>query len=248
MNKLAAQLGSTVRAVAYDRPGFHNGCLILFHQLTDLEARGISVSMLPMAIDADVVDPDNAMEAAIRQARLIDLDSFVHVEVRITDDFADFVTQLCPMNEREPLIIMVGGEEQHCYPEGRAKLIHAVRAFDGALLPIGSEYRVAWTDPCARLATLALENGTPVAMASATALIVTEIPAEVRAASENCEPIPPFHLRDMDDDMLDEYGSFLSYDQALQALKRAVAERVEAVQLINGYGNTVTSLDPDGGD
>ncbi len=33
VNTLAAQLGSPVRAVAYDRPGFHNGCLILFHRV-----------------------------------------------------------------------------------------------------------------------------------------------------------------------------------------------------------------------
>ncbi len=203
--------------------------------------------MLPVAIDAEVVEPDAAMEKAIRQARFIDLDSFVHVEVSIADDFADFVTHLCPMDERNPLIVTVGGEQQHCYPQGRAKLVHEVRAFDGALLLPGGEYRVTWIDPFARLAALASENGTPVAMASATALVVTEIPAEVRAASENCEPIPPFHLRDLEDEMLDEYGRFFSYDQALHALERAAAEYGEGVQLINGYGNTVASLGPEGG-
>ena len=43
VNALAEQLGSTVRAVAYDRPGVHNWCLILFHQVSDLEAHGINL-------------------------------------------------------------------------------------------------------------------------------------------------------------------------------------------------------------
>lgn len=121
------------------------------------------------------------------------------------------------MDERELLIITVGGQPQHCYLKGRAKLIPEVRAFNGALLPPGGEYWVTWIDPFARLAAIALENGTPVAIASAAAVVVTEIPAAVRAESANGKPISPFHLRDMDDEILDGYDCFLSYDQALLA-------------------------------
>ena len=185
------------------------------------------------------------MEKPFEQAGLIDLDSFVEVKVSISDDFADFAANLRPVYEGEPLIVTVGGQPQHCYPDGRAKLVHEVRAFDGALLPTGSEYRVTWIDHYARLAALAMDDGTNIAIACATALLVTEIPAEVRAESENCEPIPPFHLRDMDDECLDEYGTLLNYEDALQALRQAVQERGESIQVINGYGNTVTSRDPD---
>lgn len=245
VNALAEQLRSEVRAVAYDRPGIHNWCLILFHRLSDLEAQGICVYALHVEIDAAEVEPDEAMDEAIRQACLMDLDSFVEVRVSIGAEFADFVANLRPVQEGEPLIVTVGGQSQHCYPDGRAKLVHEVRAFDGALLPSGGEYRMTWIDHYAHLAELASEDGTNIAIACATALVVTEIPAEVRAASENCEPIPPFHLRDLDDECLNEFGSLFNYEDALKALDQAVQERGTSVQLVNGYGNTVTSQDPD---
>lgn len=245
VNSLAAQLGSAVRAVAYDRPGVHNWCLILFHQVSDLEAHGINLLTLHVEIDAEVVEPDEAMEEAIRQACLIDLDSFVEVRVSISDEFADFAANLRPVYEGEPLIATVGGQPQHCYPEGRARLVHEVRAFNGALLPIGSEYRMTWINHFEHLVELATDDGTNIAFACATALVVTEIPAEVCAESENCEPIPPFHLRDMDDECLDKYGTFFNYDDVLQALRLTVQERGESIQVINGYSNTVTSRDPD---
>lgn len=245
VNALAAQLGSGVRAVAYDRPGVHNWCLILFYRVCDLEANGIHLLTLHVEIDAAVAESDEAMEEAIRQVDMFDLDSLVEVKVSIADDFADFVANLRPVYEGEPLMVMVGGQPQHCYPDGRAKLVHEVRAFDGALLPPGSEYRVTWIDHYARLAALAGNDGTNIAVATATALVVTEIPAEVCAESENCEAIPPFHLRDMEDERLDDYGTVLNYEDALQALRRAVQERGESIQVINGYGNTVTSRDPD---
>ena len=70
VNVLAEQLGSGVRAVAYDRPGVHNGCLILFHRFSDLEAQGICVYALHVETDAAEVEPDEAMDEAIRQAHL----------------------------------------------------------------------------------------------------------------------------------------------------------------------------------
>jgi hypothetical protein len=245
VNTLATQLGSAVRVVAYDRPGVHNWCLILFHQASDLEAHRINLLTQHVEMDAEVVEPDEAMEEAIRQACLIDLDSFVEVRVSMSDDFADFAANLRPVYEGEPLIVKVGGQPQHCYPDGRARLVHEVRAFDGTLLPTDTEYRLTWIDHYARLAALAKDDGTNIAIACATALVVTEIPAEVCAESENCEPIPPFHLRDMDDECLDKYDTFFNYDEVLVALRLAVKERGESIQVINGYSNTVTSRDPD---
>jgi hypothetical protein len=82
-------------------------------------------------------------------------------------------------------------------------------------------------------------------MTAPDALIVIEIPSEIRADSENCDPIPPFHLRDMDDETLDEYGEFFDWNAAQTAMQRAAQELDQSVQIINGYGNTVTSCDPD---
>ena len=45
--------------------------------------------------------------------------------------------------------------------------------------------------------------------------------------------------------MLDDWGVFFDYESALAALPRAANQRGEAVQLINGYGNTVLSSDPE---
>ena len=185
------------------------------------------------------------MEEAIQQTDLMNLDDFVEVKVSITDEFTDFLLNLRPVNEDEPLIVTVSGQPQHCYPAGKAKLVHEVRAFDGSLLPSGSEYHLTWIDHYACLAALAGEDDTKnIAIVDAAALMVTEIPAEVRSYSTNCDAVPPFHLRDLDDETLDGYGTFLNLDDALQGLRRAVGERMETIQIINGYGNTVTSLEP----
>src|SRR4051794_25024654 len=70
VNVLAAQLGSTVRAVVYDRPGIHNSCLILFYRVSDLEAHNISLFTQPIEMDVDAAEPDELMEEAIQQADL----------------------------------------------------------------------------------------------------------------------------------------------------------------------------------
>ena len=70
----------------------------------------------------------------------------------------------------------------------------------------------------------------------------------MRAESENCDPIPPFHFRTLDDETLDDWGVFFDYESALAELPRAANQRGEAVQLMNGYGNTVLSSDPEGGE
>jgi hypothetical protein len=249
VNALAAQLGSIVRAVTYDRPGIHNSCLILFYRVSDLKAHNISLFTQPIEMGIGSAEPDELMEEAILQADLMNLDDFVEVQVSITDKFTDFLLNLRPVNEDEPLIVTVSGQPQHCYPAGKAKLVHEVRAFDGSLLPSGSEYRLTWLDHYACLAALAGEDDAKnIAIVDAAALVVTEIPAEVRSKSVNNEPIPPFHLCDLNNEILDDYGTFLNLDDALQGLQCAVRERMQTIQLTNGYRNAVTALAPGEGD
>ncbi len=82
INRLAEQRGSTVRAVAYDRPGMHNWCLVTFR-----------VAGTP---DGTEVLPDDQMDTAIEQALDLDLDGFVPVVVAIHADFARFLADLTP--------------------------------------------------------------------------------------------------------------------------------------------------------
>lgn len=248
VNRLAEQLSSSVRATAYDRAGVHNWCLILFYSANDLTGRTPDELTEPLDVPAEeVLDPDEAMEEAIRQAYLLDLDSFVQVSVDLSDDFDAFVTALYPVNEGDPLVAEVNGQPQHIYPGGRVRLVREVKAFDGTALAVGSECAVTWIDHHPPLVGLTERPNDPVvAMTPPDALIVIEIPAEIRAESENCHPIPPFHLRDLDDETLDEYGEFYDWNAAQTAMHRAAHELGKSIQIVNGYGNTVTSCDPDG--
>jgi hypothetical protein len=247
VNQLAEQLGSRVRATAYDRAGVHNWCLILFYDVNDLAGRVPDELAEPLDVSGrEVLEPDEAMDEAIQQAYLLDLDSFVQVSVDLSDDFADFVAALYPVSEGDPLVAEVNGQPQHIYPGGQVRLVREVKAFDGTMLAVGSEYAVTWIDHHPPLAGLAAQSGDPVcAMTAPDALIVIEIPSEICAESENCNPIPPFHLRDMDDETLDEYGEFFDWNAAQTTMQRAAQELDQSVQIINGYGNTVTSCDPD---
>lgn len=248
VNQLAEQLNSSVRAVAYDRAGVHNWCLILFYGVKDLAGRTPDELTEPLdGSGGEVLDPDEPMEEAIRQAYLLDLDGFVQVSVDLSDDFDTFVTALYPVNEDDPLVAEVRGQPQHVYPGGRVRLVREVSAFDGTVLAVGSEYTVTWIDHHPPLAGLAAQSGDPVfAMTAPDVLIVVEIPSEIRAASDKGDPIRPFHLRDMDDETLDEYGEFFDWNAAQVAMQRAAQELGKSVQIVNGYSNTVTSCDPDG--
>lgn len=246
VNKLAEQLGSGVRAAAYDRFGVHNWCLILMHSLSDLQAHGIQDFTTHTDIPAETTEADEAMEEAIRQADELELDSFVEVMVTLTDDFEDFVKELRPIKEGDPLIAEVNGEAQHFYPGGRVRLVQEVTAFDRSALPVGSEYIIAWVEHRAWLLSIAPASGdNPIAFAPAASAVVLEIPVEIRAESEDCAAIPPYHLCNLADDILDAYGSFYTLAEAQTAVQRAAQETGETVQLVNGYGNTVTSCEPD---
>lgn len=247
VNKLAEQLNSGVRAAAYDRAGVHNWCLILLYDVKGLTSRTPDELTEPLDISAgEVLEPDEAMGEAIRQAYLLDLDSFVQVSIALSDDFADFVTALYPVNEGDPLVAEVNGQPQHIYAGGRVRLVRDVKAFDGTTLPVGGEYAVTWIDHYPPLAGLAAQSGDPVfAISAPDALMVVEIPSEIRVASENGDAIPPFHLRDLEDETLDGYSVFYDWDAAQTAMRRAAEELGLAVQIVNGYSNTIASCDPD---
>ena len=159
VNRLAEQLESAVRAVAYDRPGVHNPCLVLFYRLTDLTAYGIKDFTEPADFVAEIVPLDEAMDEAIEQAHLLDLDQFVVVSVSVTQRFESFLADLRPVNEDDPLMVTVNGQPQHLHLEGKAKLVQETRAFDGRALAADSEYRILWLDHYARLVGLAVEEG-----------------------------------------------------------------------------------------
>ena len=130
VNQLAEQLSSGVRATAYDRAGVHNWCLILFYDVNALSGRTHNELAEPLDIAADeVLEPDEAMSEAIRQAYLLDLDSFVQVSVDLSDNFGEFVAALYPVNEGDPLVAEVNGQPQHIYPGGRVRLAREVNAF-----------------------------------------------------------------------------------------------------------------------
>ena len=183
----------------------------------------------PLDLSAEeVLEPDEAMNEAIRQAYLLDLDNFVQVSVDLSDDFGDFVAALYPVNEGDPLVAEVNGQPQHIYPGGRVRLAREVNAFDGTLLPVGGEYAVTWIDYHPPLVGLAAQLADPVlAITAPDALVVVEIPSEIRAASENREPIPPFHLRDMDDETLDGYGEFYDWNAAQTAMRASTGNWVK---------------------
>jgi len=247
VNQLAEQLGSGVRAAAYDRAGVHNWCLILFYAVNDLSGRTPDELAEPLDLSSpEVLEPDEAMDEAIQQASLLDLDSFVQVSVDLSDDFERFVAALYPVNEGDPLVAEVNGQPQHIYPGGRVRLVHEINAFSGALLLVGGEYVVKWIDHHPPLVGLAGQSSDPIcAMSAPDALMVVEIPSEIRAESESSDPIPPFHLRDVDDETLDGYGVFYDWNDAQIAMRRSAQEQGQSVQIVNGYSNTVTSCDPD---
>lgn len=123
VNRLAEQLNSDVRAVAYDWMGLHNYCLILFHRLADLKDIPVAQYTEHVAIDAPVVQPDEAMQDAIGYAHDAELDNWVVVSVEVDPDLEDFMEQLKPINADTPLILTVAGESQHFYQDGQIQII-----------------------------------------------------------------------------------------------------------------------------
>lgn len=85
VNRLAEQWGSAVRAIAYDRPGMHNWCLIVFRDAHNL--------------DGEEVAADLALDSAIDQAHTLDVDDYLRVRVTVDPSFDLFLYTLRPRPE-----------------------------------------------------------------------------------------------------------------------------------------------------
>ena len=88
VNLLAEKLGSMVRVFAYDRPGMHNGCMVLRILLRDLNRLKVPSDALETGdfrLPQDWKEPaaDELLNEAIRQAYDMDLDDQVSTTVRI---------------------------------------------------------------------------------------------------------------------------------------------------------------------
>jgi hypothetical protein len=105
VNRFAEQLDSQVRAVAYNRFGVHNFCLVIFHNLTDLQEVLVEQYTEHVDIRAEVVEPDEAMREAIWQAQTRELDDLIEVTVAIAPGLEDFLNELKPDDADSPLIL-----------------------------------------------------------------------------------------------------------------------------------------------
>ncbi len=99
INCLAKRLGSSQRMVAFDRFGMHNTYLILLYPKPQLDEAGVAPDTYHRHTDIPP-DPlgesqaDAAMQQATREASMLDLDSYVLLEVTIADDFDSFLSEL----------------------------------------------------------------------------------------------------------------------------------------------------------
>jgi hypothetical protein len=103
VNTIANGLESSVRVVAWDRPGVHNPYLIVFFERDLLASLGDFDYARPEQWPLDVYRaleqaqeaiPDEAMQDAIQRAEEDDLDQYVIVTVSIDPSFEDYLNDL----------------------------------------------------------------------------------------------------------------------------------------------------------
>ena len=92
LNHLLPQFGSGVRAVAYDRPGMHNSCMILFVSQTffDPLASADVLSGDVSVPDDGFADPDEGYDQAVTYLDDNDIDvdqEFLQVSVKIRESW-----------------------------------------------------------------------------------------------------------------------------------------------------------------
>jgi len=90
INRLARKRGSKVRLAAYDRPGMHNGYLIVrvpVDLVAKVPPRKLCLGQFRggwhCPDTAPDPDPDDAMDEAIQEAFGADLDGLVETQVRV---------------------------------------------------------------------------------------------------------------------------------------------------------------------
>lgn len=86
INKLAKKHNSAIRLIAYDRPGMHNWCMVLFvPEDTMYIDRNAETSKLSL---------DEGMLTAIDAADAMNLDRFVETKVAIKRSFGSFLKEI----------------------------------------------------------------------------------------------------------------------------------------------------------
>jgi hypothetical protein len=88
VNRLAEQLGSVCRVVAYDRLGMHNWCLILYvpaEEIVGMDIEDLVTDSGGKRRPQSEVDPDTAMMDAVDQAQELDIDGFLTCEVSLPE-------------------------------------------------------------------------------------------------------------------------------------------------------------------
>jgi hypothetical protein len=188
VNRLAEQLDSQVRAVAFNRTGLHNFCLILFHWGDDLKDIPAEQYTDHVDIRAAVVEPDAAMQEAIYQAHELGLDQWVVVTVEIDPDLDDFIHDLKPVDESGPLVVTVLGAPQTLYQQAQVEIIspswlaeHHINAEDNTFTVYTIYYRdemVTLHSPDGRLITV------PANLLRATAIPDTDHPKNPDPSAE----------------------------------------------------------------
>ncbi len=86
VNAIAAELCSTVRAVAYDRPGMHNWCLILFYPAKETAAwtdEQFTCGDPPDICEDILPETDDEMVTAIEKACEMRIDDYLTVRVSL---------------------------------------------------------------------------------------------------------------------------------------------------------------------
>lgn len=81
LNVLLARHESQARVVAYDRPGFHNSCMIVLVTKGCHEQFGMQA--VEQGLEEHLAEPDDAYYAAVEEAEELSLDQYVKVHVEI---------------------------------------------------------------------------------------------------------------------------------------------------------------------
>jgi len=98
VNRIAEQLDSKVRAVAFD--GIPNHCQIIFHKLEDLNQSNIAPerymdkNIQSIDEEIEIVAPDTLMEISIHGAKSIEIDFLVNENGTIDQQFEGFIQSL----------------------------------------------------------------------------------------------------------------------------------------------------------
>lgn len=251
VNCLAEQLDSQVRAVAYNRPGLHNYCLILFYRVEDLKDVPVERYIDHVDIPAEVVGPEDAMQEAVWQAQEHRLDEWVLVSVEVDPGLDAFIADLKPVEEDGPMVLKVAGEPQHFYPSGQIEVVNAGWLKDHTISSEKNAFTIKHVYHYDGTLSIQDTDDTHHVVPGQWSRVI-HIPEAYREHNTDQSPIPPYRVEvversdrytpDVEADIADLY---FHYDKAEAALKRAYERHSRCVGDCHGYGNTCLMLSDD---